>query len=103
TRQGGPLWPPVNAGSRTVGTRRGNRIRIYQREGSGNLQMAVWDPERKRYRQVSLGYTDRVRATREAAEMVRLRDAGETSHVSGEPMGWSHYGEGISLETLSQT
>lgn len=63
--------------SRTVGTRRGNRIRIYQRSASGNLQMAVWDPEKKRYKQVSLGHTDRERATREAAEMVRLRDAGE--------------------------
>src|SRR3989441_9433334 len=63
--------------SRTVGTRRGNRIRIYQRAASGNLQMAVWDPERKQYRQLSLGHTDRERATREAAEMVRLRDAGE--------------------------
>ena len=63
--------------SRTVGTRRGNRIRIYQRAASGNLQMAVWNPEKKQYRQVSLGHTDRERATREAAEMVRLRDAGE--------------------------
>src|SRR2546428_11921860 len=62
--------------SRTVVTRRGNRIRIYQRAASGNLQMAVWDPEKKQYRQVSLGHTDRERATREAAEMVRLRDAG---------------------------
>ncbi len=63
--------------SRTVGTRRGNRIRIYQRSASGNLQLAVWDPVKKRYKQVSLGHTDRERATREAAEMVRLRDAGE--------------------------
>src|SRR3989449_8093067 len=63
--------------SRTVGTRRGNRIRIYQRSASSNLQMAVWDPVRKRCKQVSLGHTDRERATREAAEMVRLRDAGE--------------------------
>src|SRR5438309_4254735 len=39
--------------------------------------MAVWDPEKKQNRQVSLGRTDRERATREAAEMVRLRDAGE--------------------------
>src|SRR5438128_4218363 len=63
--------------SRTVGTRRGNRIRIYQRAATGNLQMAVWNPEKKQYRQVSLGHTDRERATREAAEIVRLRDAGE--------------------------
>ena len=63
--------------SRTVGTRRGNRIRIYQRSTSANLQMAIWDPEKKLYKQVSLGHSDRERATREAAEMVRLRDAGE--------------------------
>src|SRR3989442_2154795 len=63
--------------SRTVGTRRGNRVRIYEREPGANLQMAVWDPERKQYRQVSLGHRDRERATRDAAEMVRLRDAGE--------------------------
>src|SRR3989475_5487447 len=63
--------------SRTVGTRRGNRVRIYEREAGANLQMAVWDPQRKQYRQVSLGHTDRERATRDAAEMVRLRDAGE--------------------------
>ena len=63
--------------SRTVGTRRGNRVRIYEREPGANLQMAVWDPERKQYRQVSLGHKDRERATRDAAEMVRLRDAGE--------------------------
>src|SRR5947207_14234049 len=63
--------------SRTVGTRRGNRIRIYQRAASGNLQMAVWDPEKKQYRQVSLGHTDRERATREAAETVRLPHAGQ--------------------------
>ncbi len=45
--------------SRTVGTRRGNRIRIYQRAASGNLQMAVWDPEKKQYRQVSYARSGR--------------------------------------------
>src|SRR5436853_4568685 len=39
--------------------------------------MAVGDPAKKQYKQVSLGHTDRERATREAAELVRLRDAGE--------------------------
>src|SRR5438132_7070063 len=63
--------------SRTVGSRRGNRIRNYPPSSSGNLQMAGWDPEKKRYEQVRLGHTGRERATREAAEMVRLRDAGE--------------------------
>src|SRR5947207_14310089 len=73
--------------SRTVGTRRGNRIRIYQRSSSGNLQMAVWDPEKKRYKQVSLGHTDRERATPEAAEMVRLRHAGEWIDSRSLPLG----------------
>src|SRR2546428_9896326 len=63
--------------TRIVGTRRGNQIRIYQRSASSNLQMAVWDPVRKRCKQVSVGGTDRERATRDAAELVRLRDAGE--------------------------
>src|SRR5438105_1713604 len=32
--------------SRTVGTRRGNRIRVYEREPGGKLYAAVGDPER---------------------------------------------------------
>jgi len=63
--------------SRTVGTRRGNRVRIYEREPGGILYAAVWNGERGTYSQRSLGHKDRDRATREAAELVRLRDAGE--------------------------
>ena len=85
--------------SRTVGTRRGNRIRIYQRSSSGNLQMAVWDPEKRRYKQVSLGHTDRERATREAAEMVRLPPVVEpTPDRSGpaQPLaGWRSGGRAV--------
>jgi hypothetical protein len=29
--------------SRTVGTQRGNRIRVYEREPGGTLHAAVWD------------------------------------------------------------
>lgn len=63
--------------SRTVGARRGNRVRIYEREPGGMLYVAVWNGERGTYSQRSLGHKDRDRATREAAELVRLRDAGE--------------------------
>ena len=63
--------------SRRVGTRRGNRVRIYEREPGGILYAAVWNGERGTYSQRSLGHKDRDRATREAAELVRLRDAGE--------------------------
>ena len=63
--------------SRTVGARRGNRVRVYERAPGGMLYMAVWNAERGKYRQVSLGHNDRERATRDAAEIVGLRDAGK--------------------------
>src|SRR4029077_7654769 len=63
--------------SRRVGSRRGNRVRVYEREPGGILYVAVWNGERGTYSQRSLGHKDRDRATREAAELVRLRDAGE--------------------------
>src|SRR2546428_12921870 len=63
--------------SSTVGTRRGNRVRIYERQPGGNLYAAVWDPERKAYNQTGLGHRDRERALRDAAELVRLRELGE--------------------------
>src|SRR6185437_5668045 len=55
----------------------GNRVRVYEREPGGMLYVAVWDGERGTYSQRSLGHKERDRATREAAELVRLRDAGE--------------------------
>ncbi len=42
--------------SRTLGTRRGNRIRVYEREPGGKLYAAVWDPERHKYTQTGLGH-----------------------------------------------
>src|SRR2546422_4936288 len=63
--------------SRTVGARRGNRVRVYERAPGGMLYMAVWNAQRGKYRQVSLGHNDRERATRNAVEIVGLRDAGE--------------------------
>src|SRR5256885_560780 len=63
--------------SRTVGARRGNRVRIYERGPGGMLYMAVWDAERGKYRLASLGHRDRERAMRDAADLLRLRDAGE--------------------------
>jgi len=63
--------------SRTVGTRRGNRIRVYEREPGGKLYAAVWDPERHKYTQTGLGHHDRERALRDVGELVLLREAGD--------------------------
>ena len=63
--------------SRTLGTRRGNRIRVYEREPGGKLYAAVWDPERHKYTQTGLGHHDRERALRDVGELVRLRESGD--------------------------
>jgi len=62
--------------SRTVGSQRGNRIRVYEREPGGKLYAAVWDPERRNYTQTGLGHRDRERALRDVGELVRLRESG---------------------------
>src|SRR5437879_4594491 len=63
--------------SRTVGTRRGNRIRVYERDPGGKLYAAVWDPERHKYTQTGLGHRDRERALRDVGGLVRLRESGD--------------------------
>src|SRR5256885_5786797 len=67
----------VKRWSRTVGPRRGNRIRFYEREPGGKLYAAVWDPERHKYTQTGLGHRDRERALRDVGELVRLRESGD--------------------------
>src|SRR6266513_1242819 len=69
--------------SRTVSTQRGNRIRVYERDLGGKLYAAVWDPERHKYTQTSLGHRDRGRALRDVDELVRLRESGDD--LSGPP------------------
>ena len=73
--------------SRTVGARRGNRVRVYERGPGGMLYLAVWVAERGKYRQVSLGHNDRERATRDAAEIVGLRDAGKRNDPKSLTLG----------------
>jgi len=63
--------------SRTVGTRRGNRIRVYERDPGGKLYAAFWDPERHKYTQTGLGHRDHERALRDVGELVRLRESGD--------------------------
>src|SRR2546428_13643657 len=63
--------------SRTVGTQRGNRIRVYEREPGGKLYAAVWDPERHKYTQTGLGPCDRERDLRGVGELGRLREWGD--------------------------
>jgi len=63
--------------SRTVGTRRGNRIRVYERDPGGKLYAAFWDPEQHKYTQTGLGHRDHERALRDVGELVRLRESGD--------------------------
>ncbi|HUR94254.1 MAG TPA: hypothetical protein VMY76_06705 [Gemmatimonadales bacterium] len=58
--------------SRTLGTKRGFRVRVYEREPGGVLQVSVWLPESGESRR-SLGHRDRDRAIRAARELVNFR------------------------------
>src|SRR5215210_6557030 len=57
--------------SRTIGTQRGARVRIYERKPGGLLQASAWLPGTGESRR-SLGHRDRNRATREARELLKL-------------------------------
>ena len=58
--------------SSTVGSRRGTRVRVYERTLGGPLYCAVWVPGRGASRR-SLGHNDRAKALREAQALVRMR------------------------------
>jgi integrase len=58
--------------SRSVGSERGARARIYEREPGGMLYVAVWLPGQGE-RRASLGHRDKRRAVREADAMLALR------------------------------
>lgn len=61
----------------TVGERgEGERVRVYQRNGSGNLYLAYWDSDEERTVRRSLGHDDRERAKREAVQAHRRKAAG---------------------------
>lgn len=62
--------------SSTVGSKRGARVRVYERNPHGTLYCAVWIAGRGISRR-SLGHTDKKRAMREAAELALLRASGE--------------------------
>jgi integrase len=66
--------------SRSVGARRGNRARIYEREPGGMLYCTVWIPGRGKSRR-SLGHGDRERALRDVEELLSLRARGEVTPV----------------------
>src|SRR5688572_6996438 len=57
--------------SRTVGTQRGARVRIYERKPGGLLQASVWLPGSGESRR-SLGHRDHNQALREARELLKL-------------------------------
>src|SRR5687768_9118678 len=60
-----------NCWSRTIGTQRGTRIRVYERAPGSILQVSAWIPTRGESRQ-SLGHRDKDRALREARELLKL-------------------------------
>lgn len=68
--------------SRTVGARRGARVRIYERAPGGVLYCSVWLPGRGECRR-SLGHRDRKLAIRQAEELLRLE--GWADPEAGEP------------------
>jgi integrase len=67
-----------NCWSRTFGTQRGARVRVYERVPGGVLQISVWLPVSGESRR-SLGHRDRERAIREARTLIKLRQAGAAS------------------------
>jgi integrase len=68
--------------TRSFGTRRGTRVRIYEREPGGLLYISAWllgSGESRR----SLGHRDRVRAVRQARYLIKLRSQTAT------PSAWA--------------
>jgi len=61
-----------NCWSRSLGPRRGARVRVYEREPGGTLYVSIWKPEQGE-RRTSLGHRDKRRALREAEELLELR------------------------------
>jgi hypothetical protein len=59
--------------SRTVGTERGTRVRVYERESGGMLYASAWLPGSGESRR-SLGHRDRGRALREARQLLGVRE-----------------------------
>ena len=57
--------------SRSLGDRRGNRVRVYERQPGGMLHVSVWRPKLGEARR-TLGHRDRSRALREARALLAL-------------------------------
>lgn len=69
--------------TKSFGTQRGSRVRVYERTPGGTLYVSVWHPGHGEKR-VSLGHRDKARAVREAMGLHKLR--GQTPTASGEPL-----------------
>lgn len=59
--------------TRSFGTQRGSRVRVYERTPGGMLYVSVWHP-RQGEKRLSLGHRDKARAVYEAKELLKLRD-----------------------------
>lgn len=65
--------PSRKCWSKTVGAERGTRVRVYEREPGGTLQMAVWIEGSRRESRRTLGHADRAKAIEQARTIVLLR------------------------------
>lgn len=68
--------------TKSFGTQRGSRVRIYERAPRGMLYVSVWHPGQGE-RRLSLGHRNKARAVREAKELLKLRGP---ALPSGEPV-----------------
>ena len=71
--------PSRKCWSKTVGAERGTRVRVYEREPGGPLQIAVWIDGSRRERRRTLGHADRAKAMEQARAIVQLRAVGTST------------------------
>ena len=75
-----------NCWTRSFGTRRGTRVRVYEREPGGVLYMSAWLQGSGQSRR-SLGHRDKDRALRQARDLVKPRSqAARPSAWTGPPL-----------------
>jgi integrase len=77
--------PPRKCWSKTVGAERGTKVRVYEREPGGLLQIAVWVEGGTNCNRRSLGHRDRVKAEQQARAIARLRGEPTAAVVERKP------------------
>src|SRR2546425_2667234 len=70
--------------SRSLGPRRGARVRVYEREPGGTLYVSIWKPEEGE-RRTSLGHRDKRRGPRGAGGVLELRQQTAQDRATAPP------------------